>query len=132
MLAHSSPHGTEGRMLFPCSKSSPFGTGLTVLVQTGRTCCRSSTTFLQECSANRSSLLSVSSGMLCKPLVLAKRFEQFFHIVGVLFLLGQDLLHRDAGGGIVIAKVANDLVIGLHRDPLSDKVLPNHVQKRFA
>ena len=46
------------------------------------------------------------SGMLGKPLVLAERFEQFFHIVGVLFFFGQDLLHRDAGGGIIIAKIA--------------------------
>jgi hypothetical protein len=68
-----------------------------------------------------------SSATLGKPLVLTERLEQLFHIVGVLLLFGEDLLHRDPCGGIVIAKISNYLVIGLDRDPLSDKILPNHV-----
>jgi hypothetical protein len=56
-----------------------------------------------------------SSGMCGKALVRAERLEQFLHVVGVLFLLGKDLLHRDAGSRIVVAKIADDLVVGFVR-----------------
>jgi hypothetical protein len=39
---------------------------------------------------------------------------------------------RNLGGGIVIANIADGLIAGLYRDPLSDKILPDHVQKGFA
>jgi hypothetical protein len=56
--------------------------------------------------------------MLGKPLVLAERFESWTRRKSM-----------PTGDGMVIAQIADDLFIGLYRDALRDKALPNQIQK---
>lgn len=65
-------------------------------------------------------------------LVCAERFEERFHVFRVLLLIGHDLFHHGARGGIVVAKIADYFVVGLDRDPFSHQIFPNHLQQRCA
>src|SRR5471032_3450212 len=49
------------------------------------------------------------------------RHQQIVHIVGMLFLDPQYLLQHALGAGIVIAEIADQLAIMVHRDAFGDQ-----------
>ena len=59
------------------------------------------------------------------------RLQQRFHVIGVLFLLGENLFHHPFTCGIVVAQVADNLRVGFDRNALGHQVLANHFDKRF-
>src|SRR5690348_1689601 len=53
--------------------------------------------------------------------------QQVLHVVGVLFLLGEDVLEHALGGGVAVADVVDHLAIAVDRDALGDEILADHV-----
>ena len=70
--------------------------------------------------------------MIGDVLFFAERFEERLHIFSVFLLISHNSFHHGARGGIVIAKVAEDFVVGLDGDPPSHQVFPNHLEQRCA
>jgi hypothetical protein len=52
------------------------------------------------------------------------RDQQIVHVVGMLFFNAQDLLQHGLGAGIVVAEIADQLAIMVHRDALGDQDSP--------
>src|SRR5262249_13537529 len=75
---------------------------------------------------------STASALIRSALVLAQRFEEGPQIVGVVFLLGQDLLQEPTRRRIVVAEKAHHLGVRLDDDPLGHQVLTNHLHQPFA
>src|SRR5205823_3530698 len=50
--------------------------------------------------------------------------EQVEDVVGVLLLLGEDVLHQPPGGHVGVAKPSDDLLVCGDHDPLGGEVLP--------
>src|SRR5579864_1890745 len=46
------------------------------------------------------------------PFFACDGFEQRLHVLGMLFLFGENALHHSPAGGIIVRQVANDLGIG--------------------
>jgi hypothetical protein len=67
-----------------------------------------------------------------RGLARVQRLQQRRHVVGVLLLLLEDLLHQPPRGGVVVSEEADHLQIRLDGDPLRDQVLLDHVDERVA
>lgn len=62
-------------------------------------------------------------------LTLAEILDQGFHVLGVLFLIGQNLFHEAAAGGVLIAEVADDFRVRLNGNAFGYQVLLDHVDE---
>ena len=60
-----------------------------------------------------------------RPLLAGRR-------VGMLFFNAQYSLQHGLGAGIVVAEIADQLAIMVHRDTLGDQILLDHVHQIFA
>src|SRR4051812_48493965 len=58
--------------------------------------------------------------------------EEVRQVVGVLFLLRQDLLHQAARRRVALADVGDHLAIAVDGDALGDQVFLDHVLERVA
>src|ERR1700726_1641874 len=59
-------------------------------------------------------------------------FKQSLHILGMLFLFGENAFHQPPAGWVVVGKVSDDFRIGFNGDPFRDQILANHVDQAFA
>lgn len=59
------------------------------------------------------------------------RLEQRFHVIGVLFLLGENLFHHPFTCGIVVAQVADNLRVGFDRNALGHQSLRESFRQAF-
>src|SRR5256885_8456085 len=88
---------------------------------------------LTRCTTARiGSRASSVDAALLRPLARLpgiERLEQGSHVVGVLLLLLEDLLHQAAGGRIVVAEVADHVEVRLDGDALGDEVFLDHVDE---
>src|SRR6266568_4606049 len=58
--------------------------------------------------------------------------DQREHVLGVLLLLGEDVFHQPAAGGVGIAQEADDFRVGFDGNPLRHQVLLDHLDERVA
>src|SRR5581483_8896937 len=58
--------------------------------------------------------------------------EQAHQVLGVLLLLGEDLLHEPPRRRVLAAEVVHHLLVAVDGDALGDQVLRDHVGQRVA
>src|SRR5262245_65202199 len=65
-------------------------------------------------------------------MLLPEALEEGLQVVGVVFLLGQDLFEQAARRWIVVTQVSNHLGVRLDGNPLGHPILPDHRDQPFT
>src|SRR5258706_157973 len=60
------------------------------------------------------------------------RDQQIMHVVGMFFLGAQDALEHGTGARIVVAEIADQLAVMIHRDAFGHQIFLDHVHQVFA
>src|SRR5512147_2458019 len=63
--------------------------------------------------------MAVPPSLEHRPALVAD--EQVVHVVRVLLLLREDALEQDARGRVLLTEIADQIAVGLDRDPLCDR-----------